>query len=190
MPGATLACAMRTASWLSLLALFARLATGEVAPRNVQLSSGGRLRFEIRGNRTLVEWTGRYKNEPRQQLLLPRDADVDSGSPVLHAELVGEKAGKVYIVTNSYRSRPGPMSYCQSGEERYIRVLVRGSRLRETFSLKVQSCRENLEVSGEGIRWDSAASRLSIDSRGPRAQAARSYRVDAQGAVTALSTRP
>jgi hypothetical protein len=181
---------MRTAFWLSLLVLFALLAPGEVAPRSVPLSSGGRLRFETRGNRTLVEWTGRYKKEPRRQLLLPGDPDVDSGSPVLRAELVGEKAGKVYIVTNSYRSRPGPMSYCQSGEERYIRVLVRGTRLRETFSLKVQSCRANVEVSDEGIRWDSATSRLSIDSTGPRAQAARSYRIDAQGAVTAVSNQP
>jgi hypothetical protein len=75
------------------------------------------------------------------------------------------------------------MSYCQSGQEQFVRVLKRSRGLRQTFSSKVQSCRSNLELGPAGLSWDNASSTLTIDGDKPKR-----YRVADDGLVTPVAT--
>jgi hypothetical protein len=46
------------------------------------------------------------------------------------------------------------MSYCQAGEESFLRVIsVAAKTPKETLKLKLESCRENLELESEGVEW-------------------------------------
>jgi hypothetical protein len=144
------------------------------------LPSGGTLRYSTQGNRTLVEIRPAKAGGVKTQILLPRDETVAAASPVAALELLAEKPGGIYVITDRYASRPGPLSYCQAGEEQFVRVLVRARGLRETFSLKVQSCRStNLELGPTGLSWDSESSTLTVDGEKPKR-----YRIADNGHVT------
>jgi hypothetical protein len=151
--------------------------------RGIALASGGTLRYSTERNRTLVEIRPAKKAVAKAQILLPRDETVAPASPVQDFEVLAEKAGGVYVVTDRYASRPGPMSYCQAGQEQFVRVLTRSRGLRETFSLKVQSCRSNLELGPAGLSWDNASSTLTVDGAEPKR-----YRIGDDGLVTPLAT--
>jgi hypothetical protein len=115
------------------------------------------------------------------EVLLARDETIAPGSPILDFTLLGENGHGVYVVTDSYASQPGPMSYCGAGREQFVRVLAKSEYLRETFRVKVQSCRWNLELGPAGLVWDSASSTLTVDAFG--ADLPRRYRVDGEGLV-------
>jgi hypothetical protein len=172
---------MRTRFFLSrLLALIVAAAAAAGAPgddQTVSLASGGVLRYSTKGNSTLVRVA-------RQQILLARDKTVESGSPVADFKVLGEETKRIYVVTDSYPSRPGPMSYCQAGQEQFVRVLARGKSLRQTFSLKVASCLSNLELGSPGLTWDARASTLNVNWL----TGARRYKVDERGSVTAIDS--
>lgn len=149
----------------------------------ITLAFGGTLRYSTESNSTRIEIRPSKGAAAKVQILLPRDETVAPASPVQGFELLAEKPSGVYILTDRYASRPGPMSYCQSGQEQFVRVLKRSRALRETFSLKVQSCRSNLELGSAGLSWDNASSILTIDGVPPKR-----YRVGDDGLVTALAT--
>ncbi len=117
------------------------------------------------------------------QVRLSRDETVAPGSRVLAFELLAEKPPGVYLVTDRYASRPGPMSYCQAGQEQFVRVLARAHGLKgglhETFSSKVESCRTNLELGPAGLSWDGASSTLTVDG-----DQLKRYRISENGLVT------
>jgi hypothetical protein len=169
---------MRTRSFLSLLVGALLLAGQPQNPGNaIRLASGGVLRYQTRPNGTLVRIAG-------QQTLLPRDQTVAPGSPVADFNMLGEKASRIYVVTDSYASKPGSMHYCQAGQEQFVRVLARGSGLQLTFSLKVASCIGNLELGSPGMTWDAGSSILNVNwLNGPSR-----YKVNDQGAVTAVAS--
>jgi hypothetical protein len=77
-------------------------------------------------------------------------------------ELVAQPHSSVILLTETYPSKPGGMSYCQAGEERFLRVLTANGKLEETFRLKIASCRENLELSDPGLEWDPGSATLRI----------------------------
>jgi hypothetical protein len=147
------------------------------------LPSGGTLRYITQGSRTLVEIRPPRGAGVKTQLLLRRDETVAPGSRVQSFELLGEKPGGIYLISDGYASRSGPMSYCQAGKEQFVRVLARkrGSKasLQETFSLKVASCRSNLELGPAGVSWDGGSSTLLVDEERPKR-----YRVGENGLVT------
>jgi hypothetical protein len=151
--------------------------------RGIALASGGTLRYSTDRNRTLVELRPAKKSAAKTQVLLPRDETVAPASPVQAFELLAEKPSGVYVVTDRYASRPGPMSYCQAGQEQFVRVLARSRGLRETFSLKVLSCRSNLELGPAGLSWDNTSSILTVDGAEPKR-----YRIGDDGLVTPLAT--
>jgi hypothetical protein len=94
---------------------------------------------------------------------LERDKDVAPHGRLLDFEVVGEVGNKSLIITDSYPSRPGGLSYCQAGEERLLHVLVVVERqIRETLRLKLASCRENVELASDGLRWSPDSATLSI----------------------------
>lgn len=151
--------------------------------RALALASGGTLRYSTQRNRTLVEIRPAKVAGARAQVLLARDETVAPASPVTNFELLAEKPGGVYVITDRYASRPGPMSYCQAGREQFVRVLARSRGLRETFSLKIQSCRSNLELGPAGVSWDDASSTLTVDGEKPKR-----YRIGDDGLVAPLAT--
>jgi hypothetical protein len=156
--------------------------------RGIALASGGTLRYSTDRNRTLVELRPAKKSAAKTQVLLPRDETVAPASPVQAFELLAEKPSGVYVVTDRYASRPGPMSYCQAGQEQFVRVLVQSrglqsSGLRQTFSVKVLSCRSNLELGPAGLSWDNTSSILTVDGAEPKR-----YRIGDDGLVTPLAT--
>lgn len=164
-------------------ARFFTLAIAAVAlagPRGhvIPLASGGTLRYSTQRNRTLIEIRP-AKAAANLRVVLGRDETVAPGSPVLALELLAQKPDGVYVITDRYASRPGPMSYCQAGQEQFVRVLARARGLHETFSLKVQSCRSNLELGPAGLSWDNASSTLTVDG-----EQAKRYRVAGDGRVT------
>lgn len=160
------------------LPIFVTLVIGAIT-----LASGGTLHYSTERNSTRVEIRPSKRAAAKVQILLSRDETVAPASPVQGFEVLAQKPSGVYVITDRYASRPGPMSYCQSGEEQFVRVLKRARGLRETFSLKVQSCRSNLELGPAGLSWDNASSTLTIDGDKPKR-----YRVADDGMVTAVAT--
>ena len=172
------------------LVRFCALATGVIALAGqvpsghvLALPSGGTLRYVTQDSRTLVEIRPPRGGGAKTQVLLRRDETVARASRVQSFELLGEKPGGVYVISDGYASRPGPMSYCQAGKEQFVRVLARrrGSKagLHETFSLKVASCRSNLELGPAGLAWNSDTSTLLVDE-----ERLKRYRVGENGLVT------
>jgi hypothetical protein len=84
-----------------------------------------------------------------------RDGGVD-------VEVLAEmKSGLVVIDT--YLSRPGAGSYCQAGQERFLRVLrLEGNVVEVTLSLKLISCWQSIELADAGVEWSAADSSLHI----------------------------
>jgi hypothetical protein len=110
------------------------------------------------------------------------------------ANLIGVSGSHMWILTDSYRSIVGGLSMCQAGQERFLRVLaVTHYRLRETLRLKLESCRDNIELNSEGLRWMPDSMTLSVGwlmspYNGGKPET-RIYRVDAFGAVKLIPAR-
>jgi hypothetical protein len=99
----------------------------------------------------------------RYVLRVLRDSTVPSKAQPSEVRVVGELRGSAIIVVDSYRSKPGGMSYCQAGHERFLRIVtVLSKPPQETFRVKIESCRENIELASPGIEWSPESSTLRI----------------------------
>ena len=92
------------------------------------------------------------------------------------------------VIVDTYASKPGGMSYCQAGEERFLRVVALGqSPLTETSKIKIASCHENIELASQGVEWRADSSLVRIHWLTPpkpgAANEARSLRIGRDGAV-------
>jgi hypothetical protein len=119
------------------------------------------------------------------ELTVARDSTVAPNAPPAQAEVVGETPDAV-VVVDTYPSAPLGMSFCQAGEERFLRVVsTRGGRAAETLRLKIASCRENLELATPGLEWlrDSSAVRVRwlVGPGGAGAPSARTIRIGPDG---------
>lgn len=152
---------MRTTFWVSafLVSLFAAASSG--AADSVNLPSGGTLHYSASGGKTRLEI--RSANKLRHVLNVGRDETVPKASAPGNVTVVAEMKGRAIIIIDSYASLPGGMSYCQSGQERFLRVIsiCRKSAV-ETFMVKLESCRENIELESGGVNWQQGAGRLYI----------------------------
>ena len=55
------------------------------------------------------------------------------------------------------------MSYCQAGEERFLRVIeIASKRPTETYRVKLESCRDNIELASPGLKWSPETKSLNI----------------------------
>ena len=120
------------------------------------------------------------------ELTVARDSTVPPGAPPTRTEVVGERPGAAVVVVDTYPSAPLGMSFCQAGEERFLRVVAtRDGRAGETMRLKLASCRENLELATPGLEWlpDSSAGRVHwlLGPGGNGAPSARTIRIGADG---------
>ena len=100
----------------------------------------------------------------RHKLWLTRDATVARRARPTAVEVVGELKATAIVLLDTYPSvSGGSMSYCQAGEERFLRVISIVKPLpRETFRVKVVSCRDNVELASPGIEWQPASATLRI----------------------------
>ncbi len=141
---------MRTVFWLSL-ALLCRAAPSSVQ-RTVPLPSGGSIQYSTENSQTRLEIQAR-RAKPIT-LLLDRDKFVLAGADALNIRVIGEVKHRAIVLTDTYPSRPAGMSLCQAGQERFLRVVtVSRHSARETLRLKLESCRENLELASPGLEW-------------------------------------
>ena len=135
---------------------------GGQAGEVLKLASGGAMVYSTQAGKTRLELS--TASGARHVVSLTRDATVSPNSPLTSLKIVGEMKGPKYILIDTYASIPGGMSYCQAGEERFLRVLaVSGKQLQETLRMKLESCRDNLELGSPGIEWQPGTSTLRID---------------------------
>lgn len=97
----------------------------------------------------------------RPAVLLPRDATTAPEAAPLRVDLLGDAPGGAILIIDRYPSMAGGMSYCQSGEEHFLRV-VSVSATPETWTMKIASCRDNIELTDRGVEWDAASATMRI----------------------------
>lgn len=120
------------------------------------------------------------------------DATVVSSTRPVTARVVGEVPGTALVITDAHASRPGGMGLCQSGTERFLRVLQTGQGpVRETYRVKLESCREDIELASPGLDWQAATGTLRIDwLQGPSVKAGAETRVLHIGANGGVTVQP
>lgn len=112
---------------------------------------------------------------------LVRDSTVSAASELADVKLVG-RVGEAIVLLDTYASQPGPMSMCQAGEERWLRVMS----LKTTFEqlrVKFASCRDDIEPDSPGYNLVDGVLELRWLS-GPDGQKAAKYRVSPSAEVT------
>jgi hypothetical protein len=154
---------MRTGSWADAFAA-ALLCAGcarTPEPRPETAAAPTLVRAQSVGGQTRLELGS--PGGTRYVLAVARDSTVAPAAPARGTRIVGARAGGVVVLTDSYPSVPGGMSYCQAGEEQFLRVIaIRNNRPEETFRIKVASCRDNLELADPGIVWTPDAATIQI----------------------------
>lgn len=145
--------------FLFLFAIF--VASASDGGDSVNLPSGGTISYSAMGGKTRLEI--RTVKGARYVLSVKRDPTVSSEIAPSKLEVVGEIKGAVIIFIDTYPSIPHGMSYCQAGEERFLRVIsITGKQAVETFRVKLESCLGNKELASHGIDWHPESSMLSI----------------------------
>lgn len=166
---------MRIASWVSALVLAA--AAGCVgrppqpapqpsaAPASAAAAAAVGFTLVGQGADTALSFQGAAG--ALGSLHLTRDAEVAPTAAPLRVERVGQ-IGQIkpvaLIVLDTYPSIAGGMSYCQAGEEQFLRVIALADPPpRETLRIKTASCRGNIELASPGIAWSAQTRTLRID---------------------------
>jgi len=148
---------MRMPYWASLVAagLLAAAPADQIA-----LPSGGSVSSSTVGSKTRLEI--RAKNGSRLALSVERDSMVASKA-FAKVKVIGEIPDKTLILTDTYPSIPLGMSYCQAGEEQFLRIITLAKgQARETLHLKLASCRENIELADPGLVWNGDSATLQV----------------------------
>lgn len=77
-------------------------------------------------------------------------------------QVIAEMESSV-VVVDTYLSRPGSGSYCQAGQERFLRILRLDNDVAQaTLSIKLASCWQEIELNDPGVEWSAADSRLHV----------------------------
>lgn len=157
---------MRIACWASTLALGgAGLAactrdTGRSAVR-APVANVTAITARTDSGRTVLTWAGAAGAS--RSVIVSRDSTVAPSALPMGASVAGEIPDSVLVVVDSYPSRPGGMSYCQAGVERFLRVLsIAAAHPVETYRVKLASCTGNIELASDSTAWNAAASELRI----------------------------
>jgi hypothetical protein len=100
--------------------------------------------------------------DARASVILDRDATV-APDAAPRVDVVAKVPATAIVVVDKYASMAGGLSYCQAGEEAFLRVIsTTGGTPVKQYDMKVASCRDNLELADPGIEWDSAHSTLRV----------------------------
>lgn len=147
-------------------------------------SAGSAIDCSAESSKTQLEI--RSQTGTRYVVRVGRDADVPPTAVPMRVEIIGEVKDVAIILADTYPSMPGDMSYCQAGEERFLRIIAISQKPpEETLRLKIESCRDNLELASPGIEWLPESSLLRIHwLLGPAAKGlpeVRTIRIGADG---------
>jgi hypothetical protein len=159
-----MASAMPSAFWVSvgLLALFACGASRSSATPASSVSAIRSAPSQSAGTEMQNTIQVRGQSGVSYSLLVDVDGNVAPRSAPTDVKVVGELEGTLLIV-DTYNSIPGGMSYCQAGEESFLRVISTASATpEETVRLKLNSCRQNIELASPGLEWQSSSSTLLV----------------------------
>ena len=129
-----------------------------------------------------------FKLPPGNQYAVPAecDATVLKCTKPRKIKIVGETKNSAVVLVDTYPSIPGGMSYCQAGEESFLRVVSLAKKTPvETFHTKLESCRDNIELASPGLVWSAESATLVIHwLQGPTSPGQAEKRIlviDAQG---------
>lgn len=89
------------------------------------------------------------------ELAVPRDQTVKPGADVWRVDVLVWTDTAV-VVVDTYLSAPLGLSMCQAGEERFLRVVsLAASHAELAFSIKLESCRDSIELAADAPpRWN------------------------------------
>lgn len=153
--------AMRIAFWASALLITLAAAIAAQADDSVGAVAGTSVTYTTEKSKTRIEITS--ESGRRYVIRAKRDATVSPGAKA-EVRVIGAVKGSAIVLIDSYPSLPGGMSYCQAGQERFLRVISMAKKqAEETLRIKVESCRENLELASPGIEWRPESSTLRIN---------------------------
>lgn len=177
---------MRIRSWVSLLLLAVWLQAA-MAQQAIVLPGGGRMTASVTPAATILKV--RVSRSPAVAVTLKRDATVAKGTRAVGLKLIAEISGSAILLSDTYPSQPGGLSYCQSGEEQFLRVITTsGKRPIETYHVKLASCRDGIELASPGLTWSAQARTLKIQwlstaapSGGPGQAKTVNLTIDARG---------
>lgn len=143
--------------WVSLLVAATLVHAGGKLP----LAAGGFIRYHAAAGKT--SFTIRFPKSAASVLLVDRDKTVAPGTEPTKVEVIAEIPGKALIVSDTYPSAPLGMSYCQAGEERFLRVFtIAQRRSKQTLQQKIASCRDNIELADPGLEWSATDRTLHL----------------------------
>jgi hypothetical protein len=92
-----------------------------------------------------------------------RDDTVAPESEPTSVNVIGEIKNTSIVLTDTYPSIPGGMSYCQAGEEQFLRVIsIAKEPATESLQVKAGSCRGNIELASPGIEWAPESSSIRV----------------------------
>jgi hypothetical protein len=92
------------------------------------------------------------------------DDTVAAGTAPNHVDVIGELSERAIIIADRYPSIPGGLSMCQAGEESFVRVVsVASTPPRVTFTAKIGSCLQNIELAEPGLEWRAETATLRIE---------------------------
>jgi hypothetical protein len=193
---------MRTGSWLNVLLCASAVCT-ETPRHSAQQSTPKQTTSQQSASRLskAVVVSSRNENgrtrlelliggDRRDAVLLVRDSTVAPEAEASGIAVVAEVPGAAIVLVDRYVSVPGGFSFCQAGEEQFLRVIsIAGRAPIETFVTKLASCRDSIELIERGLKWDASASTLRIHwLTGPKGQAeVRTIRVSPDGRTQAVS---
>jgi hypothetical protein len=150
---------MRTRFWASVVLLVASLSAS--AADSIPLASGRTITYSVFPGCTAFFIPN--SNGSTSKLCLQRDPTVAENARPASVKLIGEISGAVVILTDTYPSMPGGMSYCQAGEEKFLRIIeIASEHPHETYTAKVESCRDNIELASPGLQWIPGTKSLNI----------------------------
>lgn len=149
---------MRIVFWASFILSVAGLAHG--ADGKLDLPSGKTLTYSASAECTRFTVPLRTHTSA---VCLQRDDTIARNATPRSVKLIAEIPNTALILTDTYPSIPGGMSFCQAGEEIFLRVIsLKGKRAKETYHQKLGSCRQNIELADPGITWSAESGTLTV----------------------------
>jgi hypothetical protein len=151
---------MRTAFCASALVLTSLACAATQRPGSVGLPAGGSVTYMAEQSQTRFDISA---SDHDYTVRVHRDATVPAQAGPARVEIVADLPHRALVLIDTYASFPGGMSLCQSGEERFLRIIsIVKERAETTFSTKLASCRDNIELATPGVEWLSASSTLHV----------------------------
>jgi len=152
---------MQIAFWASTLLVTTLSAANSVGCNSVNIPSGGTIHYSTVAGKTRLNM--QTPKRLRSSINLKRDQTISPKIAPSKLTIIGDINGAVIIFIDAYPSIPGGMSYCQAGEEKFLRIVSFSKRIAiETSLVKLESCRENIELASPGIERHPESLKLNI----------------------------